>query len=511
MPPLNAAVKCRSSEPRCNLSRARCIQRQDQVILSGLFRPRRTPAFHEVPFMTRVSRYAALSAAAAMLSGCIHVYEPKPSSSSPAPAQTAAPASGAPTAAKPDDKGPFKPWDEVLKDTKPVDGYIKLHQKRDNTLFFEVRPDQLDKDFALVMHISKGVGVFNIQDGLPLSDSRLVRFRRSGDKIYLVHVNSRFTADAGSPMKTSMDDNVGHSIVAAFDIKSEHKETKNLVIDATPFLVSDYAQLGDDIKWYYGNKPVMFDMARSYVDKVQSFPKNTEIDALLTYKASDYPMAPSAGVSDHRSIPVGVRYSFFALPEKPMQARLFDDRVGYFTDAVRDFSKDQKYNPYNRMINRWRLEKKDPKAERSEPVTPIVYYIDNSVPREYRKYVKAAIEGWNRAFDKAGFINAVVAKDAPENDPAWSAEDIRYSTIRWTAAHSMGYAIGPSQTDPRTGEILNADILISSEFVTGWANTYQTLGNPQAMSEAIARERMMMRNDMPARMKDRLCMMESEI
>jgi hypothetical protein len=457
--------------------------------------------------MTRVSRYAVLSAAAALLSGCLHVYEPRPSTGAPT-AGPAAPTAAA-AAAKPDEKSPFKPWDEILKDTKPVDGYIKLHQKRDNTLFFEVRPDQLDKDFALVMHISKGVGVFDIQDGLPLSDSRLVRFRRSGDKIYLIHVNSRFTADPGSPMKASMDDNVGHSIVAAFKVESEHKDTKNVLIDATPFIVSDYAQLGENIKWYYGNKPVMFDGARSYVDKAQSFPKNTEIDALLTYKASDFPMAPSAGVSDFRSIPVGVRYSFFALPEKPMQARLFDDRVGYFTDAVRDFSKDQQFNPYNRMINRWRLEKKDPKAERSEPVTPIVYYIDNSVPREYRKYVKAAIEGWNRAFDKAGFINAVVAKEAPENDPTWSAEDIRYSTIRWTAAHSMGYAIGPSQTDPRTGEILNADILISSEFVTGWASTYQTLGNPQAMSDAIARERMMLMSDAPARMKDRLCMMES--
>src|SRR5688500_4991532 len=225
--------------------------------------------------MTRPTRTAVLRAAAAVLSGCIHCSEPKPSTS--APAQATAPAASTTAAAKPDDKGPFKPWDEVLKDTKAIDGYLKLHQKRDNTLFFEVRPDQLDKDFALILHISKGVGVFNIQDGLPLSDSRLVRFRRSGDKIYLVHVNSRFTADAGSPMKTSMDDNVGHSIVAAFDIKSEHKETKHLVIDATPFLVSDYAQLGDDIKWYYGNKPVMFDMARSYVEKAQSFPKNTEI------------------------------------------------------------------------------------------------------------------------------------------------------------------------------------------------------------------------------------------
>lgn len=455
--------------------------------------------------MSRITRCAVLLTVAAAISGCVRViHESKP-------ATNAAPAGGAPGAAKPPE-GPFKPYAEVLKDSKPIDGYFKLHRKRDNTLFFEIRPDQLDKDFGLVLHISKGTGVFNLQDGLYLSDNNLMQFRRSGDKIYLVHVNHRFTAEANSPMRTALNDNVGHSIIAAFDIKAENKDNGGaLVIDATPFLVSDYAGIVDGtLKWYYGMKPVMLDNVRSYVDKAQSFPKNTEIDALLTFRANDWPLVNPAGVSDHRSIPVGVRYSFFALPEKPMQARLFDDRVGYFTESIRDFSKDKTPDPYTKMITRWRLEKKDPGAEKSEPVNPIVYYIDTSVPREYRAIVKEGIENWNRAFEKAGFINAIVAKEAPENDPTWSAEDIRYSTVRWTPAHSMGYAIGPSQIDPRTGEILNADILISSEFVSGWNNTYQLLGTPEAMSQAIQNERMPLANpNLPARMKDRLCMMES--
>ncbi|HEY0809992.1 MAG TPA: zinc-dependent metalloprotease, partial [Longimicrobiales bacterium] len=447
-----------------------------------------------------------LCTAAAAFAGCFHIYEPKPTTS---PA-TSSPTPAAAAAAKPaEDKGPFKAWDEVLKDSKPVDGFFKLHRKRGNTVFFELRPDQLEKDFGLIMHISKGTGVFNIQDGLPLSDSYLMQFRRAGDKVYLVQINTRFTADAGSPMRTAMNDNVGHSVIAAFNIQSENKDSKAVLIDATPFLVSDYAQISDNIKWYYGQKPIALDNARSWVDKTQSFPKNTEIDALLTFRANDAPTAPSAGVSDYRSIPVGVRYSFFSLPDQPMQARLFDDRVGYFTDAVRDFSQDKSPSPFKRMISRWRLEKKDPNAEKSEPVNPIVYYLDTSIPKEYRQFVKEGIEGWNRGFEKAGFINAIVVKEAPENDPTWSAEDVRYSTVRWTAAHSMGYAIGPSQTDPRTGEILNADILISSEFVTGWATTYQTMGTPEAMSAAIQAERMPFASEMPARMKERLCMLES--
>jgi hypothetical protein len=447
-----------------------------------------------------------LCTAAATLAGCFHIYEPKPAANTPA---TGGPPAAAAAAKPPEDKGPFKAWDETLKDTKPVDGFFKLHRKRDNTVFFELRPDQLDKDFGLVMHISKGTGVYNIQDGLPLSESALMQFRRAGDKIYLVHMNARFTADTGSPMRTALNDNVGHSVIAAFKIESEHKDNKALLIDATPFLVSDYANISDNIKWYYNQRPIALDNTRSWVDKTQSFPKNTEIDALLTFRANDAPTAPNAGVSDWRSIPVGVRYSFFALPEQPMQARLFDDRVGYFTEAIRDFSQDKSPNPYKRMITRWRLEKKDPAAEKSEPVNPIVYYLDTSIPKEYRQFVKGGIEGWNRGFEKAGFINAIVVKEAPENDPTWSAEDIRYSTVRWTAAHSMGYAIGPSQTDPRTGEILNADILISSEFVTGWANTYQLLGTPEAMSAAIQAERTPFATEMPVRMKERLCMLES--
>ncbi|NNE46794.1 MAG: zinc-dependent metalloprotease, partial [Rhodothermales bacterium] len=382
---------------------------------------------------------------------------------------------------KDDKKPPFKPWKDVLEDTKATDGFFKTHLKRDNTLYVEIPPARLDKEFGLVMHFSRGVGVFNLHDGLPLSDTRLMRFERHGDKIYLVHVNHRLKAAKGSPMENSLNDNRGNSIVSAFDIASEDSASKALLIDATSFFVSDYARLADQVKPYFNKKPVSFDKSRSYVDVVQGFPKNVEIDALLTLKANDPPAASSAGVSDFRSIPVGVRYSIFDLPENPMTPRLGDDRVGYFLDAVKDFSRDREYSPYVAYINRWRLEKKDPSAEISEPVKPIVYYVDRSVPYEYRKYVKAGIEAWNKGYEAAGFKNAIVAKDAPPDSVNWSAEDIRYSTVRWTAAHSMGYAIGPSQSDPRTGELLNADILISSTFVRGWANEYAQMIAPETM------------------------------
>ncbi|NIR43739.1 MAG: zinc-dependent metalloprotease [Gemmatimonadetes bacterium] len=427
-------------------------------------------------------RHLGVSAIAALvLAGCTQVYtsggEPQPSPSQPAQAQKS----------QAEDSGPFKPYDEVLKDTEKKEGFFTVHIKRDNTLFLEITPEQLDSDFGLMMHYSRGIGDFNVHDGLPvLGNTQLLRFERHGDKLYLVHRNPRFTADEGTPMATSLADNVGHSVVAAFDIKAKHSETDNLVIDATEFFVSDYGDDGRWLKFWYGNRPVRFDKSRSYVENVMAFPQNVEIDAFLTYQASEYPQYGGAGVSDYRSIPIGMRYSLFALPDEPMRPRLADDRVGHFLTAFKDFSKDQQETSYVRYVERWRLEKKDPNAEISEPVEPIVYYIDRSVPLEYRPHVKEGIEGWNKAFEAAGFRNAVVAKEAPD-DPEWSAEDIRYSTVRWTAAHSMGYAIGPSQTDPRTGELLNADVLISSTFVRSWLYDWQEMAGVEGMVEAFNR------------------------
>lgn len=437
-------------------------------------------------------------------SACTQVYvnepEPTPAGQSQSSAQKSE-----------QDQGPFKPYDEVLKDTKPIEGFIKFHLKRDQTLFAEIRPDQLDADFGLMMHYSRGLGDFNVHDGLPaIGNTRLMRFSRVGDQLLLVHRNSRFTAEAGTPMATSLADNVGHSIVAAFDIKAEHQESKNLVIEVTDFFVSDYANDAQFLRFYYGNKPVNFDKNRSYVDGVLGFPDNVEVDALLTFKANDFPRFGGAGVSDWRSIPIGMRYSLFKLPESPMQPRFADDRVGHFLTAVKDFSRDQKETSYVRYVERWRLEKQDPTAEISEPVRPIVFYIDRSVPVEYRKYVKEGIEGWNKAFEAAGFRNAIVAKQAPtpDEDADWSAEDIRYSTVRWTAAHSMGYAIGPSQTDPRTGELLNADVLISSTFVRSWLNDWLELADPAAKLERYA-EVERFRQRLPAELRGRFCMAEA--
>jgi len=436
------------------------------------------------------TRTLLTGAALTLLAACIQVYPP---TSQPAPAGGAAPAGAA--AQKPTPKDPFKPWDSVLKDTRPIEGLIRTHLSRDQALYFELQPAQLDRDLGLVLHISRGVGDFELHQGLPLSDGQVIRFHRAGDQIQLLRFSGRFTADSG-PMRVSVEGNQAPSVVAVLKIESEHKETKALLVNATPFLVSDYPDLGDYLKWFFGNKPPAFSKDRSVVGRVQGFPRNIEIDADLTYTAPGYPaFGNAAALGDYRSIPVSVRYSLYALPDQPMRPRYGDDRVGYFLDAVYDFSRDRREVPFRTMVNRWRLEKKDPSAALSEPVQPIVYYVDRTVPVEYRRYVKEGIEAWNKGFEAAGFKNAIVALDAPA-DTSWSAEDVRYSTVRWSAAYRMGYAIGPSQTDPRSGEILNADILISAIFPRGWLFDWQELASPEAMR---ARALRLSRPELPSR------------
>jgi len=173
------------------------------------------------------------------------------------------PRAGGDSKADKDDE-PFEPWADVLKDTEATDGFFTLHRKRDNTVYLEVPESMLDKDFGMIMHISRGAGVFNVHQGLPLSGAQLMRLQRVGDKIIFQHRNTRFTADEDSPMRLSVEGNLAHSIVAAWDIESEHDSTENVLVDITKFLISDYAQFGQRLRPYYNDHAASLDSDRSY-------------------------------------------------------------------------------------------------------------------------------------------------------------------------------------------------------------------------------------------------------
>ncbi len=387
-----------------------------------------------------------------------------------------------------DDRGKDVPWrsfSEVTRSARVVPGLFTAYMKR-RGLLIGIRPDQFDRDYLLVTQLSQGIGEAGLDGGASLR-SDLVRFHRAGDRVELWVINPHVAAPAGSPLARAVAYSFGHSVARSFPIATI-RDTNEILIDLEPLLLSDWADLAAALQRAGAERKatanVAFDFDRSSLGPVRLFPANLEADVRLTYTPTRNLGLET--VPDWRSVPLGVHYSLVELPRTPMRPRYADDRVGYFVSAVRDFSRDTADGFFVRYLNRWRLEKQDT-AALSEPIRPVTFFIDRTVPHEWRPYVRAGILEWNRAFQPAGFKGAVRVLDAPA-DTAWSAEDARYSTVRWTATHRSVYAVGPSNVDPRTGEILNADILISASWIQAWRGEAMQLAGPEALVGAVLEE-----------------------
>ncbi len=376
----------------------------------------------------------------------------------------------------------FAEWSKVTKDATRKDGMFPAWTKREN-VYWEIAKNQLGKPFLLNAHFARGIGTNYMLGGLPIADG-MVQFERHGDRIFLMAPTVRiFSSSADSAYKRAVDLSFGSAPMQSFKIESEKDSV--VLIDMAALFASDALDLSTRLK-NTTQKGFRFDKDRSVVTSHKAFPKNMEVEALLTYSPTDRENLDLGPLPDSRFVPLTVHYSFLALPETPMVPRLADDRVGYFTDAYKDMSRDGKPDYWVRYINRWKLEKKDPSAAVSEPKEPIVFYLDPTIPAEWKPAVKAGIEEWQKAFEKAGFKNAIIARDPPADDPDWDAEDARYSTIRWIVSHNQSFgAIGPSQTDPRTGQILNADILMEGSMIMGYSNTYRRWAGGETVAEAM--------------------------
>jgi hypothetical protein len=361
---------------------------------------------------------------------------------------------------------PWRSFSDVTKNARVQNGLFTLYVKRDNT-YLSLTPAQLDHDYLLVTQLSQGIGELGVDGGSSIR-SDLIRFHRAGDRIELWVVNPHFAAAPGTPMSRAVEYSFGHSVAHSFAIATM-SDKGDILLDLTPFLLSDWADLAPLFQGVANQRKqsgnVFLDRDRSSLEQLQIFAGNLEAEVRLTYQSNRNLGLET--LADYRWIPVGVHYSLLELPNTPMRPRYADERVGYFVSAIKDFSRDTAESFFVRFVNRWRLEKRDPAARLSEPVKPILYYIDRTVPTEWRPWVRAGILEWNKAFEDAGFRNAIQVLDAPD-DTLWSAEDARYSTVRWTATNRSVYAVGPSNVDPRTGEILNADVLVSAGWIQTW-------------------------------------------
>ena len=351
----------------------------------------------------------------------------------------------------------IKPYDQVITaEALSNEGVFRVH-KLDDKIYYEIPPGELDTEFLWVSQIARtteGVGF----GGQPLG-RHVVRWERQDDRVLLRSVSYAVVANAEQPIARAVDAANNDPIIKVFDIEAVG-EGDAPVIDVTSLFATEISEFSARTRL----RAQGFDGERSFVENVTAFPRNIEAEATHTYTAPPPSPNRSTAAEPRRGMRPGsasvvVHYSMVKLPDEPMTPRLFDERVGYFSVRQRDYGREEHRSVERRYITRWRLAKKDPSADVSDPINPIVYWIDSATPRQWVPYLKAGVESWQPAFEAAGFSNAIVAREAPtpEADPEWSAEDARYSVIRWLPS-TVENARGPHINDPRTGEILEADI-----------------------------------------------------
>ena len=355
-----------------------------------------------------------------------------------------------------DSKDDMKPYSEVVTDEMESDeGLFHLHQDGQKVLY-EIPNDMLGKELLLVSRISKTAD--NIGYGGMKANTQVVRWQKLDDKVYLRRVSYENTADEDRPIYQAVLNSNFEPIIKSFDILALNEDTTGVVIDVSSLFTTDVPTLGLQKSRRDSYKVRRLDGSRTYISSANSYPQNIEVKHVLTYEATEPPSNGSTG-----AISLEMNQSMIMLPEEPMQPRLCDERVGFFSVRTTDYGREAQKAEERCFITRWRLEPKDPEAfargELVEPVKPIVYYIDPATPMKWRPYLKQGVDDWNSAFEEAGFKNAIMAKDppTPEEDPEFSPEDIRYSVIRYFSSPIQN-AFGPHVHDPRSGEILESDI-----------------------------------------------------
>tara|TARA_R110002012_G_scaffold263456_2_gene446367 strand:- start:5936 stop:8398 length:2463 start_codon:yes stop_codon:yes gene_type:complete len=378
-------------------------------------------------------------------------------------------------APKPKDKDAIKSYAEVITKAAITDqGLFKTHQVK-KAYFYEIPMKLLEKDMLWVSRIAQiptGLGGGYVNAGSKTNE-QVIHWQRYQDKILLKIKSFSNIADSTKAISKSVQVNNYEPTLFAFDIEAFNADSTAVVIDVTKFFSQDVpaiSGLSSRLRTEY--KVKRLDASRSFIHSIKSFPENIEVKQDFTYEASQPPSN-----ADSESISIQMNQSMILLPEKPMQPRLYDPRVGFFTVSQFDFGSDELKADEKTYIRRWRLEPKDPEAyargELVEPVKPIVYYLDPGTPENLKKYMRQGIEDWQKPFETAGFKNAIIAKDAPspEEDPEFSPEDIRYSVVRYVASTTRN-AVGPSVSDPRSGEIIESDIIWYHNHLRSYRNRY---------------------------------------
>jgi len=364
----------------------------------------------------------------------------------------------------PTDGPRLRDFAQVIQGAKKVDGLFTLYQKGEH-LYAEIRPDQFNQPLLLPVTIARGLG----QAGMPVGDDDMVLiFRRVGNKVQLVRRNIHYQAPAGTPLDKSVKQNYVDSILMAIPIVTLNRNNGSApVIDLSDIFMTDFAQLGLG----------MMDRSRSGWHRVKGFTNNLELEVEATFAGGRYfgsMFGGDDGVADPRGITLVVHYSLMKTPDAGYHPRMADDRVGHFLSASKDFGKTDGESNFVRQIDRWRLEKADPRAELSPPKKQIVWYIEDTVPVEYRPFVESGIREWNKAFEKIGFADAIAVRWQEAGRDEFDPEDTNYCTFRWVTSDA-GFAMSCLRANPLTGEMIDGDVVFDASFLRIWKQEYALL------------------------------------
>ena len=363
---------------------------------------------------------------------------------------------------KPSEVAPCRP--NMPERMVSLPGMFMIHVVCDHVLF-EIPPQMLDRDMLVNTEFARlSTGSDYVAPG-SVVDSRVVRWVRRGNKVYLENVRYEMWAHNMANLQRGVEDASLRTVIRAFDAVAEGTEGAP-IIDVTGLFATDVPDgFGREFKQYFHMQAV--DPKRSYIESVKAFPANVEIRFYQTWVPDPKELLRS---SDDDPVPTALGFVFHTsillLPETPMRGRYDDERVGYFATAFDDYGTNEHSKVRRAFINRYRLEKKDPDAAISEPVKPIVFYISREVPDQWKPYLKRAVEDWQVVFEKAGFKNAIIARDAPteKEAPDWDPEDVRYNVIRWTPSGRQN-AMGPAVVDPRSGEVISSHAIFWNDVL----------------------------------------------
>ncbi|MBT3684838.1 MAG: DUF5117 domain-containing protein [Cryomorphaceae bacterium] len=377
-----------------------------------------------------------------------------------------------------------KTFEEVTKQSKLIEGLFDIYQDSiSGKIQMLIKEEQLSKDFIYGSQIADGIVQAGGFRGL-YNDEKIINFKKFFDKIEISFINTNFYFDKNNPLYKSREANISNAIISSSKIDFHDKENGTYLINANDLFLSESLTRVKPPSRPNQSRTAFslgsLDKAKSKIMDIRNYPENLNIKTDYVYNNPNILSSGSNSISDSRYVSMKAFHTLIEMPDEDYEIRLDDQRVGYFLTQVDNLT-DSGTTNYRDLVNRWKLIKKDPSLDISEPIKPITWWIENSTPMEWRQTIKEAVLQWNVAFEKAGFKNAVEVKIQPD-DADWDAGDIRYNVLRWTSSPNPPFGgYGPSMVNPKTGEIIAADVMLEFVFFTNRVFYDKLYSNPSSV------------------------------